>query len=92
MTGLSSLGCFDEIWADNNILEAGLNSLTLNFTPPKDFKKFSLKRILKEKDLTNNEMVMMPGFRLSWHYTGLGDNVTTDSRYSKNRDSKLFIG
>ena len=91
MTGLTS--GYDNAAVSGRVLEAGLTSVTVNFTPPAGAKGYRLAQLSRyiSEDLTNIEMESMPGFRLSWHYSGLGDNVTPDSRFSDFQENKLFI-
>ena len=93
LTGLSE-DSWDWMMVDEHFLEGWLTSDALNFTPPATDRKVKLSRhinLRNDDDLTNNEMDSMPGFRLNWHYTGLGDNVTPDSKYSDSEENQLFI-
>ena len=45
---------------------------------------------IREEDFLENELESMPGFRLSWYYTGLEDQVKPDS-YSDYPEAQLFI-
>ena len=94
MTGLGY--GYDSLFVAGSSLEAGLTSNSYNFTLPVNNAKgrvgVVIIRRVEEEDFRNIEMEAMPGLRLSWHYTGLGDNVKPDPRYSEYRYSKLFIG
>ena len=90
-TGLSK--DLDITYVYDSSLEEGLKSVSVDFIPPagdEGFRFVQLRRYIEE-DFTNIEMESMPGFRMSWHYTGLGDNVTPDSRFSKYLENQLFI-
>ena len=87
---------YDIISVEKRVLEGWLTSVPVNFTPPAsrpnyDYITVTLSRnVMNDEDFTNIEMAVMPGFRLSWHYTGLAD-TTPDSRYSDNQENQLFI-
>ena len=90
MTGLSN--GYEATLVEGNNIEAGPTSMSFNFTPPDDRRYAVLKRRLdiNEEYFENSELESMPGFRLSWYYTGLGD--LKYPRYSEYTDSELFIG
>ena len=71
-------------------LDAGLTSASFNFTPPG-----AVARVLHNRDqivdFTNIELESMPGFQLSWYYTGLGDNVTPTSKISGLQTTQLRL-
>ena len=76
--------------------ESWLTSVNFNFTPPNGdynyYREVSLDRykIIKE-DFLSNELKSMPGFRLRWYYTGLGDAVIPDSYFWGFQENQLFI-
>ena len=85
-------------------LEEWLTSAAFNFTPPvgteKDYRNISYNRDdIKTDHFKKIKMDKMPGFRLSWIYSGLEDNITPDSKYSnanikkptKSTLTQLFI-
>ena len=89
MTGLSY--GWDNTGINGNTIEAGLTSISYNFTPPaRRFVNLN-RKIFDEEDITRIKMEVMPGFRLTWYYTGLGDDVGPESRFS-DLDTQLFIG
>ena len=91
MTGLSK--GWDITNVNGRSLEAGLKSVSVDFNPPagaEGYREVLLARKIEE-DSINIKMESMPGFRLSWYYTGLGDNVTPDSWYSYSQENQLFI-
>ena len=87
MTDLSN--GYDNTGINGSFLDAGVSSVSLNFTPPAAASALLNRNNIPEEDYKNNDLETMPGFRLSWHYTGLGDNVTPDSKDSEVQ--KLFI-
>ncbi len=88
---------WDRTSVDYINLDPELTSVSENFTPPagadgRDYRYVALQRVLYDQEVfANIKMEAMPGFRLSWHYTGLGDNVPPASKYSDNQENKLFI-
>ena len=72
-------------------LDAGLTSASFNFTPPGVARVLLNRDQIVEKDLTNIELESMPGFQLSWYYTGLGDNMTPDSKFSGLQPTQLRL-
>ena len=88
MTGLSKGR--DKIFVEG--IEAGLAPVLFSFKPPGGTMKTTLTRSdITEEDFQNSELKEMPGFRLSWHYTGLGNNVKPESEYSDAEENQLFI-
>ena len=69
MTGMSA--GWDNIVLEGSNIEAGLSSATFNFTPPSEKRWIALTRnnITKE-DLKTMDLESMPGFNLSWYYSG----------------------
>ena len=95
MTGLSKGWEIVQIDNEDSSPEEWETSATFNFTPPAGewgYREFSFDRhnILGE-DFLSNELESMPGFRLSWYYTGLGDNITPDSSNSDFQETQQFI-
>ena len=84
---------WDRTSVDYINLDPELTSVSENFSAPSGYKYVGLMRYIYDEggETMNNEMESMPGFRLSWHYTGLGENITPDSRYSESKENKLFI-
>ena len=91
MTGLSN--GYDNTGLDGGKIEAELTSISFNFTPPGSWNRsiFLNRNNINEADFQNIDLEAMPGFRFSWHYTGLGENVTPDTRYSYSHENQLFI-
>ena len=94
-TGMTK-GSYDDLKLDGRFLELELTSASSNFTPPVAdtnsyrYRHIVLDRYLKD-DFKNNQIERMPGFRLSWYYTGLDESVSPDSKYSNNEINRLFI-
>ena len=66
-----------------------------NFTPPYfedayKYKYLHLRRKVTLEDVKKQKLDTMPGFRFSWHYSGM--EVKPEAIYSKNQDiTKLFV-
>ncbi len=91
---VSMIDLYDGLGVNGNKLEAEQTFSSVNFTPPADTyagRYVDLTRNIINEELTNIEMELMPGFRLSWHYTGLEHNVEPDSQYSESQENQLFI-
>ena len=97
MTGLPrAQGIFDNIMVEGKSLDEGLTSITLNFTPPagpNNARSMRLWRLnIPYENIIKNEMKLMPGFRLSWYYSGLSREMAPYKRYYnyKDDDNKEF--
>ena len=93
LTGLTGAG-WDKTGVEGRYLEGWQRSGTVNFTPPMkeyDHRHVVLNRNIESEDLTNIRLETMPGMKLSWSYTGLGENVTPDSKFSDSEENQLFI-
>ena len=60
-----------------------------NFTPPGYRNFISLVRDVISEDVEQMKLNVMPGFKLSWWYTG--DVVTPDTKFENMTYNKLFI-
>ena len=91
MTGLST--GYDNTGMDSDTIEAELTSIFSNFTPPGASNRsiFLSRSNINEEDVRNSELEAMPGFRLSWYYTGLDDNVSPDPKFSDSEENQLFV-
>ena len=56
---------FDKFWSDN---ESHVLSLNRTITPPGLHKGYALTRRMSEDDISELQMDLMPGFRLTWNY------------------------
>ena len=94
MTSLSKGWEIVQVDKNDSISEAWVTSATFNFTPPAGewgYREFSFSRYnIIEEDFLENELESMPGFRLSWYYTGLGGQVKPES-YSDYWETQLFV-
>ena len=88
MTGMSA--GWDNTVLEGSNIEAGLSSATFNFTPPSEKRWIALTRnnITKE-DLNTMDLKSMPGFQVSWYYTGLGQEILF--KLAEKREVQLFI-
>ena len=89
---------WDVTTVDSFTIDVELTSVSENFTPPAPAgsRYVALNRYINdeaavEEVFANTMMEAMPGFKLSWHYSGLGDNLPPDTKYSNYTENKLFI-
>ena len=92
MTGMS-VG-WDNVVVEGDNLDAGLSSVTYDFNPPakegEDKRWIALTRkFITEEDLKTMDIEAMPGFKLSWYYTGLDHE--RPSNVAVKREAQLFI-
>ena len=91
----------EELKVDGKLLE-DKKSFTFQYKPPGKFKNIYYRRQLHYsniEDLSEIEMDLMPGFKLSWHYTGapfqsdqkyLNDKMTRNLRRKVNAIAYLI--
>ena len=74
-------------------LDAGLSSATFNFTPPAesaDSRWICLTRNnITIEEIKTMDMESMPGFKVSWYYTGLGNEMPTNFNVIE-KEEELF--
>ena len=79
-------------WYDN--LYPKEIKLYKNFTPPGDIDKFTIlnrDEMIKIADLKKQDLKQMPGFKLSWYYTGIDMEELWIGDYHNNSFTKLFV-
>ena len=91
MTGMSN--GWDYVVVEGDHLDAGLSSVKYDFNPPaKDGEEMRwialTRKNITEEDLKTMNIESMPGFKLSWYYTGLGDEIP--SNVAVKREAQLF--
>ena len=82
---------WDNYWLNSQLIDHGVPSASMNFTPPTRAYFGSTRLRIPEEVRKNMEMEAMPGFRFSWYYSGLGDHVTPDPLFSEDSLNQLFI-
>ena len=87
MTGLPS-GSKDEVYMDA-YLDAEQTTVYKNFTPPVFRRYMTLQRDVSYKDVETQKLDLMPGFRISWWYSG--EEFTPDNKYKDNWMTKKFV-
>ena len=85
MTGLTA-GSGDEI--NLGPVPEKVQTTNYNFTPPSNYRLLRLWRRVSTDDVIQQKLNFMPGFRLSWWYSGL--EVTPDNKYKDENLNKLF--
>ena len=89
MTGLSSASEDKFFMEGVGILESSRTSVSVQFSPPGDSNLMTLTRNVSEEDLANLRMDVMPGFSLSWWYTGAP--VTPVPMFRTHITTRLFV-
>ena len=89
MTGLSSASEDKFFMEGVGILESSKTSISAQFSPPGDSNLMTLTRNVSEEDLANLRMDVMPGFSLSWWYTGAP--VTQVPVFRTHITTRLFV-
>ena len=88
MTGMSA--GWDNIVLEGNNIEAGLSSAIFNFTPPSEKRWIALTRNnITKGDLKSMNIESMPGFKVSWYYTGLGQEIPF--KLAEKSEVQLFV-
>ena len=68
-----------------------------NYTPPleedtqKEHHHISLSRSVIQIDLENQKLETMPGFNLTWYYSGIDNESMTDALYENDSLTKAFV-
>ena len=85
LTDLPKLQGFDNYNVEGKSLDEGLTSTEFNFTPPAGAGISSHMRLwrayIHPEEIMNKDMKLMPGFELSWYYTGLEEDLEPYKRY-----------
>ena len=53
--------------------EIGMNHFFKNFTPPKFIKTLTVRRRAPMAEIMNQRLKLMPGFRVTWFYSGIAE-------------------
>ena len=91
MTGLAD-GSQDQDTVDMKGLgvpDADRTTVYTNFTPPGYSRDMILSRDVSSEDVETQKLDVMPGFRLSWWYSGA--EVTPDNNYKDEDMTKQFV-
>ena len=89
MTGLSSASEDKFFMEGVGVLESSKTSVYAQFSPPGNSNLMTLTRNVSEEDLANLRMDVMPGFSLSWWYTGAP--VTQVPVFRTHITTRLFV-
>ena len=71
----------------------GDRELSLNFTQLESDEYYSmqLKRKVSLEDVRSQTLDKMPGFRLTWYYSGMKEEVETETYYSHDEKTSAFV-
>ena len=90
LTGISS-GVEEISIKKHGTINAGITSASFNFSTGERNVWLKLsRRWVSQNDISKLEMDFMPGFRLSWYYTGMDSVVSPDSKYKNYIESLSF--
>ena len=93
MIGLSmdSEDKFDFDFDIEELNDADQTTLYKNFTPPGEERFLYLSRyVSSDEEVDQQKLEMMPGFRLSWWYSGVAE-ITPDNGFKYYQHNKLFV-
>ena len=89
MTGISSKSYIDN-WS-KGLIDADQTTVYKNFTPPGSYHTLYFEQdVSSDEELDQQKLDVMPGFELSWWYTGAAE-MTPDNHYKYHEHNKLFI-
>ena len=63
--------------------------ISKNFTPPGGYTSMRLARRVTPQEVRKQKLDMMPGFKLTWHYSGM--EVEPEAKYSNQSDTLAFV-
>ena len=63
--------------------------ISKNFTPPGGYTSVRLARRVTPQEVRKQKLNLMPGFRLTWHYSGM--EVEPEAKYSNQSDTLAFV-
>ena len=78
-----------------DILDDNQTNVYKNFTPPldindyRDYSYIRLARVVSFEDVKSQKLDAMPGFRVSWWYTGA--KVTPENKYRDDEKTKQLV-
>ena len=78
-----------------NIVSYDEQQIRRNYTPPgsMDVKSrlIQLQRGVTRSEILKQKMNVMPGFRLTWNFTGRKVDPVPEAKYSNEVDTKAFV-
>ena len=82
-------GSFMAVIMDGSYVGADKTNASRNFTPPAYRRSLNFNRAVSSEDVEQSKLDAMPGFRLSWWYTGA--EVTPERKYKDEEMTKQFV-
>ena len=82
-------GSFMAVIMDGSYVGADKTNASRNFTPPAYRRSLNFNRAVSSEDVEQSKLDVMPGFRLSWWYTGA--EVTPERKYKDEEMTKQFV-
>ncbi len=89
MTGLAKKSKDTVYGSGFDYIDADTTTAYTNFTPPSYNQMFQLMRDVSSEEVETQKLDLMPGFRLSWWYSGA--KVTPDNTYKNEEVTKQFV-
>ena len=91
MTGLA-WNSKDRIYMGREVLDAEQTISYRNFSLYHgEYRFIKLFRDVNSEDVETQKLDLMPGFRLTWWYTGTGAEVKPDNKYKDEDTTKQFV-
>ena len=77
---------FDDGWTEADIINR------FNFTPPSSYHySMRLKRNVSLEEVRSQSLDQMPGFRVSWYYSGMEEEVQQVAKYKEYATIRAFV-
>ena len=55
------------------------------------YKEITLKRKVTASNIAEEKFTLQPGFKLTWYYSGAGDDIKSEPRFIDNENTVNFI-
>ena len=80
------------VTAGDGLISSQITHISKNYTPPGYQLFIELERDIALDNVRRQQLKLMPGFRLRWHYSGGGDGgVLSEASYSRLRITKHYV-
>ena len=63
----------------------------VNFTQPSALYYIRLSRKVTMEDVRSQTLDQMPGFRFSWYYTGMEEELQPEAKYEDTEETRAFV-
>ena len=73
-------------------LQDDAREIILNFTQPNsDYYSIQLERKVSLEDVMSQSLDQMPGFRFSWYYSGMEEELQPEAKYKDTEETRAFV-